>query len=312
MRLRGAVDVERLEQALSSVIAKHEALRTELRDAGGVPCQWIRPGQEAQVTLKISRVAAEELPTALREELHKPFNLACDLPIRARLFAVDDEHILLVVIHHVACDGASAAPFWQDLTTAYNGEPLQELSIQYADFALWQREILEPATDPYGILRRGSKYWSHTLAGMPDVINLPTDRPRRVARSITGETIPLLINSELHTHLTTYARAHSTTVFTVVHTALTMTLARCGAGPDVVVGAVVSGRQNRSLDDLVGIFANTVVLRVNTCGADTFEQLLHRARETDLEALAHQEIPIEHVVEIVNPIRSFTHTRWSR
>lgn len=179
--------------------------------------------------------------------------------------------------------------------------------MQYADFALWQREVLDPNTDPYAIVRHQSDFWGSTLAGMPEVVGLATDRPRTPDRSAVGARVPIAVAPEVHAGLQALARSRRTTVFTVVHTALTAALARFGAGPDVAIGGVVSGRVDPALDDLVGFFANTLVLRVDTSGEPSFEELLERAREADLAALSNQELPVERVVDLVNPERSFAH-----
>lgn len=320
LRLTGRLDRPVLEAALNDVVARHEALRTVLTvSADGEPRQKVTDPADAGIGLPLSEVTEDELRPALREKLGQPFDLAEDLPIRARLLRVTDQrdetHVLLVVVHHVACDGASIAPFWRDLAAAFNFRTGQAvpaavpapLGVQYADYALWQRELLDPDRDPYTLVKRQSAYWATALAGMPEVIEVPTDRPRPEVRSVRGGAVPLALPADAHARLAAFARSRRTTVFTVVHAAVTAVLDRLGAGPDIAVGAVVAGRSDRALDDLVGFFANTVVLRVRTDGAPTFDTLVERARETDLAAFAHQELPFEQVVDMVRPVRTLAH-----
>ncbi|MEU4570854.1 condensation domain-containing protein, partial [Micromonospora sp. NPDC023956] len=316
LRLRGPLDVAALRAALTAVVARHEALRTVLELADDVVVQRIVPADRVDLPCPVVEVTGADLPAALRDAVGRTFDLARDLPVRAGLFRlVDgagpvDTHVLLVVVHHVACDGSSAAPFWRDLAAAYDTPSALPPAppVQYADFALWQRDLLHPDRDRHDLVRRQSRFWSTALAGMPELIGLPTDRPRTTHRTATGAAVPLRVPRSLHLGLAALARAHRATVFTVVHAALTALLARRGAGPDVVVGAVVSGRVDPALDDLVGFFANTVVLRVDAGGDPTFLRLLERAKETGLAALANQDLPFERVVELVNPTRTFAYS----
>ncbi|MFD7971064.1 amino acid adenylation domain-containing protein [Streptomyces clavifer] len=320
LRLTGRLDRQALDAALNDVVARHEALRTVLTvTAEGEPRQEVADPAEGWIGLPLSDVTVGGLQSALRETLAQPFDLAGDLPIRARLLRVtdlpDETHVLLVVVHHVACDGASIAPFWRDLAAAFNSrtersEPAAAtapLAVQYADYALWQRELLDPDRDPYSLVKRQSAYWATALAGIPEVIAVPTDRPRPDVRSVRGGAVPLALPADAHARLAAFARSRRTTVFTVVHAAVTALLDKLGAGPDIAVGAVVAGRSDRALDDMVGFFANTVVLRVRTDGAPSFDALVERARQTDLAAFAHQELPFEQVVDVVSPVRTLAH-----
>lgn len=310
VRLRGRLDVRRLRDALTQVVVRHEALRTVLEwgEDGEVYQRVLAAGGPAP-SLDVRDTTTARLPAAMRTALHDTVDLSADLPIRGWLFRLTDEtiqtHVLLVVVHHVACDGASVVPFWRDLATAYDtrSAPAPALELQYADFTLWQRALLDPATDPQGVVRRQSRFWQQTLAGVPAVIPLATDRPRPPTRSALGGGVPLTVPADVHGRAAAFARDHQTTVFTVVHAAVVTLLARHGAGPDVVIGAVLSGRADPALDDLVGFFANTVALRVDAGGAATFGELVDRARETDLAALANGDLPIERVVDLVNPDR---------
>ncbi|MFJ9427342.1 amino acid adenylation domain-containing protein [Streptomyces sp. NPDC101249] len=321
LRLTGRLDPSVLEAALNDVIARHEALRTVLTvSAEGEPRQRVAAPGQPGTPLPVTDVTEARLPAAMRELTARPFDLAADPPLRALLLRVtdapEDTHVLLVVVHHVACDGASVAPFWRDLAAAFNsrsGHPdpaggPPPLPVQYADYALWQRDLLDPDRDPHTLVKRQSAYWASALAGLPELTGTPTDRPRPEIRSADGGAVPLTLPADAHARLAAFARSRRTTVFTVVHAAVTALLDHLGAGPDIAVGAVVAGRTDHALDDLVGFFANTVVLRVRTDGAPDFDTLVERARETDLAALAHQDLPFEQVVDVLRPARTLAHT----
>jgi len=320
IRLRGQVDVAVLRRALTDVIARHEVLRTLIETGDGTPCQRILPADRAVPELTEVDVAAADLPQAMRRAAQKPFHLDAALPIRGWLFHLggdelaDDEHVLLVVMHHTACDGASIGAFWRDFATAYNARKASDtpqwtrLPLQYADYALWQRARFDQERDPSGIVRRQSDFWASTLAGLPQVMPLPTSRPRTDVRGASGGRVMLSVDSGLHTKLAALARHKRTTVFTVVHAAVVALLARMGAGPDVVIGTVVSGRTDREVIDLIGFFANTVVLRVDASGDPCLTDLVDRARDADLAAFAHQDLPFEHVVDLVGPVRSMAYS----
>ncbi|MER7466097.1 amino acid adenylation domain-containing protein [Streptomyces sp. NPDC097981] len=315
LRLTGRVDVPALRRALADVADRHHVLRTVLVMEDGQIVQRVREGEAAAPRLDQVRIAPEDLDAAVRAEARIPFDLAADLPIRATLFDLDhDEHLLLVVTHHVACDGVSLHPLLRDLTTAYEARTggaaphWRPLPVQYADYAAWQRELFGRADrDPSGLLRKQYRYWEERLAGLPDAIPLPLDRPRPPVRSGEGAAVPFAVGPAAHRALRALAQSRRTTTFTVVHAALAQLLAERGAGEDVVVAAVVSDRGDPALDELVGFFVSTLVLRVDASGDPGFEGLLDRVREADLAAFAHQDLPFEYVVDLVNPPRSLAH-----
>ncbi|MFJ4206088.1 amino acid adenylation domain-containing protein [Streptomyces sviceus] len=308
VRLKGAgLDPDALTEALSDLVTRHEILRTVYPDVDGIPRQRLLDPATARPQLRTERAAAHELPVQLAELTGREFRLAHDIPIRAHLLALGpQDHVLLLVLHHIAADGRSLEPLVRDLSTAYRArregrEPdWAPLPVQYADFAVWQRQRVLDDSAPDSQLA----YWRQALAGLPDELALPVDRPRPARATHRGGDVPVRLAPALHGRLRALAAETGTTPFMVVQAALAALLTRLGAGTDIPVGTPVAGRADEVLDDLVGCFLNTLVLRTDTSGAPTFRELLGRVREADLAAYAHQDLPFEQVVEALNPPRS--------
>ncbi|WP_436775398.1 condensation domain-containing protein, partial [Yinghuangia sp. YIM S09857] len=341
VRLRGVLDADALRAAVRDVAARHEALRTvcvESPGAVGDPGDHLAQrlvsadhpafGVEFVSVSAVAgagtgtasttdstdadRAAAETRVAALvAEAVRRPFDLAADPPLRVSVFTVaPEEHVLLAVFHHIAVDEWSIRPFAHDLAAAYTARHAgrapdwDDLPVQYADFTLWQRDLLGDPDDADSVHTRQLAYWREELAGLPQEIALPADRPRPTMATYRGGTVETLLPAEAADRLRGIARAAGASSFMVFQSAVALLLHRLGAGDDIPLGSPVAGRDDEALGDLIGFFVNTVVARADVSGDPTFAELLGRMRDTDLRAFAHQDLPFERLVEALNPVRS--------
>ncbi|MGW6598678.1 amino acid adenylation domain-containing protein [Streptomyces sp. NPDC055036] len=321
MRLTGEADEEALRAALIDLMVRHETLRTVVQEAAGRPVQRILSPAEVGSSLTVTRTGAGELAEALATSARYAFRLDAECPLRAELFIAgsdegSDEQVLLLLLHHIACDHASLAPLLADFRTAYTARlrglapDWAPLPVRYADFTLWQRRALGTDGEPTPLARRGLTHWTRVLDGLPERIELPADRTAGTAGEEAvdaGDTVTFHIPAPVHSRLAELAATERASVFMVVHAGLAALLTRLGAGTDIPVGTAVSERADARWDGIVGFFVNTLVLRADTSDASgtmTFRQLLGRVREADLAAFAHQYTPFDHVVEALAPHRS--------
>ena len=258
-------------------------------------------------------ISEADLCEALATAAQQGFDLSAQIPLRAELFVLSQsEQVLLLVLHHIAGDGWSLAPLARDLARAYAARchgaapQLPALAVQYADYTLWQQHALGSETDPESPIARQIAFWTKTLEGLPEQLELPTDRPRPAVATYRGDTVPLRLKRELHGRLLTLARDNQVSLFMVLQAGLAALLSRLGAGIDIAIGSPIAGRTDHALEELVGFFVNTLVLRTDTSANPSFGELLSRVRAADLAAYAHQELPFERLVEILNPTRSLS------
>ncbi|MGW5450480.1 amino acid adenylation domain-containing protein [Nocardia sp. NPDC003979] len=313
VRLSGALDVDALRAAVRDLVTRHEVLRTMYPQVDGAGQQLILPVSDPRAVPEMAceQATEEQVPGLVAETVGVGFDVSLAPPIRLRLLRLSaQEHVLICVVHHIAGDGVSMGPLTRDLMTAYvqrsaGSEPqLPPLRVQYADFTLWQRAVLGTEDDPESVLAQQIGYWRTQLAGLPDQLALPADRPRPSVATYRGATFDFRIPADVHAGLDKLAHTHNSTLFMVVHAALSALLARLSGSTDIAIGTPVAGRGDAALDDLIGMFVNTLVLRTEVDPAMGFEELLAQARATDVAAFGHADVPFERLVELLDPARS--------
>lgn len=311
IELAGDLDTKALEAAINDIVAQHETLRTIFPVTAGDAHQYIIDSSEAQVELLVTRINESDLNAEITSASRYSFNLAMEPSIYAQLFTVKhDKHVLVLLLHHIVADGWSLTPLTRDITAAYKARTrgevpnLPPLPVQYADYALWQEELLARDSGEDSLVAKQLDYWKETLANLPEQLELPMDFPRPIEPSYKGDSWRFTIPSVLHGKLIELARENGVSLFMVLQAGLASLFTRLGAGTDIPIGSPIAGRNDDSLSDVVGLFINTLVLRTDTSGNPTFRELLERVRTVDLEAYEHQDLPFERLVEELNPPRS--------
>ncbi|HSU12938.1 non-ribosomal peptide synthetase/type I polyketide synthase [Longimicrobium sp.] len=315
LRLSGALDAAALERALGEIVRRHETLRTAFVDTGDGPVQVIAPFQG--YTLPVEDLSA--LPARKRRakvarrvaaDAELPFDLAAGPLFRAALLRLgEEEHVLLLCVHHIVSDGWSLDVLFRELGALYAAfrdglpSPLPELPVQYADFAAWQRRRLSGP-----VLERQLAWWKERLAGAPALLELPTDRPRTAERSWRGSHEPVSFPPALARRLEALARGEGATLYMVLLAAFQVLLGRYAGSDDVVVGSPIAGRDVPGVEGLVGFFINALAMRADLSGDPAFRQLLGRVRAGTLDAYEHQEIPFEKLVAELQPERATSHS----
>ena len=313
LRLVGRLDRAALEGALCDLIERHESLRTVFPEHLGVPRQSILEPGAARLRLAVAATEEAQLAAALTAAAGRGFDLSCELPLRAHLFELGaEQHVLLLLLHHIAGDGWSLGPLARDLAALYRARcagvaaALAPLPVQYADYTLWQQAVLGAEDDGASVMARQLSYWTAALAGLPEQIELPADRPRPAVASHRGGRVALTIDAGLHRGLAALARGCGASLFMVLQAALAGLLSRLGAGSDIAIGSPIAGRGDAALDELIGFFVNTLVLRTDTSGNPGFKALIGRVRAGNLAAYGHADLPFERLVEVLNPARSLS------
>ncbi len=314
IRLDGALDVPALQAAVRDLVERHESLRTVYPELDGVGYQVVLPVPDVPSQLRPMDITVDELQHWVSELVLAPFDVTQLAPIRMALLRLSDaEHVLVWVAHHIAADGWSLGPLTRDLMIAYAARAAgdapgwEPLEVQYADYTLWQRDTLGSEDDPKSLVAQQETYWRQALAGMPELLELPTDRPRPPIASHRGADHAFDIDADVHAALDTLAQQQNTTLFMVVHAALAVLLSRLSGSADIAIGTPIAGRGDRLLDNQIGMFVNTLVLRTQVRAGEPFDAVLARARETDLGAFSHADLPFERLVEVLNPPRAQSH-----
>ncbi|MEU4105553.1 amino acid adenylation domain-containing protein [Streptomyces tanashiensis] len=305
-----APDRAALAAAVADVAARHEVLRTVFLAPDDEPYQHVLA--PAAVRLRTVECPERERAERVARFTAETFDLTRELPLRVALFLPEDGPgaTLAVLLHHVAGDGWSLEPLMTDLAHAYaaraggHAPDREPLPVQYADYTLWQNELLGDADDPESAVARGLAHWSAALEGLPAATDLPLDRPRPAVRAHDGALVTATVEPGVHARLVRLAEEHDASLLMVLQAALGLALRAYGAGERTLLGTPVAGRDDEALDELVGFFVNTLVLPTDTSGDPALTDLLHRVRDTDLAAFAHQRLPFDLLVEHLNPPRT--------
>jgi amino acid adenylation domain-containing protein/FkbM family methyltransferase len=304
LRLRGPLNLTALEQSLNEIIARHETLRTVFSVVDGQPVQWIRTSLTIPiVSTMVEAQTAEEREAKVRqlarEDAGRPFDLEAGPLLRVRLLGLGErEHVLLLTMHHIVSDGWSMGVLVRELCALYEAfsqgseSPLVALEVQYADYAQWQREHLVGA-----VLEQQLGYWREQLGGAPALLELPVDHARPAVQSFRGARESVRLGEELTRELKELSRAEGVTLFMTLLTGFAVLLWRYTGADDVVVGTPVANRGRREVESLIGFFVNTLPLRLQITGEESFAETVGRVREVCLGGYAHQEVPFERVVE---------------
>jgi amino acid adenylation domain-containing protein len=314
-QLKGPLDLQLLARALEGLVERHSILRTTYRQIGGTPMQVIGAVEPVEINVVDLRgLPAEgqqsESQRILKDESRFRFDLIEGPVLRPTVIRLaDDEHILMLNMHHIATDGYSRSALYRDLTVLYEafGEgrpsPLEPLRIQYADYAVWQRRWLDE-----GVADAQLEYWKRKLERAPSRLDLPTDFPRPPVRSWVGDNTSVMLDTATRESLRGVARSGDATLFVALLGVFGALLARHSGQDDIVIGTPFAARNRTELESMVGYFINPLALRLDLSGDPTFNELVARAKDTTLEAFAHADVPYESVVRVTNPQRDLSQT----
>jgi amino acid adenylation domain-containing protein/non-ribosomal peptide synthase protein (TIGR01720 family) len=315
LHIKGVLKVGILTRCFNEIIRRHESLRTTFPVVGGSPVQKIAPALELEMPLVNLSILSDaerqiRIQRLMTEEAGRPFDLTRGPLLRALLLRLaEDEHVLLLTAHHISADGWSVKVFMREMATLYEAysherpAPLPELPIQYADFSIWQRLYLTG-----DVLAAQLAYWKRQLGGDLPVLSLPADRLRPHTRTFRGATESLRLSAELSEAVRSLSRRHHATLFMTLLAAFKVLLSRYTGQQDILVGTPVANRNYQELEDLIGFFVNTQVLRTEVSGEQSFQELLDRVKKIALDAYAHQDVPFERLIEELQPSRSLSHT----
>lgn len=314
LAMTGKLNVAALQQTLHEVVRRHESLRTTFAIVEGTPYQVIQPARPFALPLVDLRALAAdaqrvEVQRLCEREAEQPFDLSQDCMLRGQVLQLAEEHFVLVLtMHHIAADGWSMGVLvreWNALYTAFSQgqpSPLPELALQYVDFALWQRSYLQG-----DVLAQQTAYWKRQLTGAPELLQLPTDRPRTAQQSFRGATVTVAINPALTQQLRHLSQAHGATLYMTLLAAFQLLLARISGQQEIVVASPIANRHRQELEPLIGFFVNTLALRGDLRANPSFLTLLDQVKATTQAAYDHQDLPFERLVEELNLQRNLNH-----
>jgi amino acid adenylation domain-containing protein len=314
-RFLGDLNIPVLEKSLSTIVARHEILRTNYINEDGNPIQVISAARSLELPIfnienqSLSQ-QEQDIKKLLSQERQRPFNFSQDLMLRSCLLKISNtEYILLLVVHHIAADGLSMGIFCQELNSLYREfsqnlpSSLPELPIQYADFAQWQRQYLQD-----NVLDDSINYWKKHLAGAPELLSLPTDRPRPAVQTYRGSTKSLILSSQITEGIRLLSQREKSTLFMTMLAAFNTLLYRYTSSEDIVIGAALGNRNQKETEGLIGFFVNSLALRTDISGNPSFTELLRRVREVSLGAYEYQDLPFEKLVEVLQPKRDLSYS----
>jgi amino acid adenylation domain-containing protein len=314
LHLIGSLQVTTLEIVVQEIVRRHEALRTNFEMVNGSPIQIIHPNPKVNMQVVDLQDFTEveqsvQVQQLITQEAARSFNLAHDPLLRVTLLKLgENSHVLLLVMHHIVSDGWSMTVFIRELSALYQSfskgvpSPLPELPIQYADFTIWQRQWLQGK-----VLETQLNYWKQQLAGAQPLLELPTDRPRPPVQTFRGGTQSFQLDRDLTQKLKRLSQQSGTTLFMTLLAAFVTLLSRYSNQSDIIVGSPIANRNRGEIESLIGFFVNTLVLRIQCAGNPSFEQLLQRVQQVALDAYAHQDVPFEQLVEVLQPERSLSY-----
>ena len=309
VRLKGTLQTDTLQAAFNQLLARHDALRTTFAvNSAGDPIQQVH--DDVPLELPIIAVAEADVPTMLKDIVKRPFNLSTPPLIRVQLLQVaEDDHLLVIVMHHIVSDGWSMNILVREIATLYHAiqadypNPLPDLPIQYPDFAAWQRNWLQGE-----VLEQQIGYWQQRLTGAPDTLNLPTDYLRPTMQSYRGATYRHDLPTDLTQRVIQFSRHANATPFMTLLAAYQLLLARYSGQADIVVGSPIANRNRSEIENLIGFFVNMLVLRTQIGAEDNFNDLLAQVRQHALDGYAHQDVPFEKLVDALNVPRDMSYS----
>ncbi|WP_174187479.1 non-ribosomal peptide synthetase, partial [Nocardia barduliensis] len=313
VRLSGHLDVDALRAAIRDLIERHEVLRTSYPEHDGTGSQRVHPVSDpvAVPDLEVREITEAQIPQHLLAAMTEGFDVTVAPPMRLCLLrSAESEHVLVAVVHHIAADGSSMGPLARDLMTAYSARAAgsapswEPLPVQYADYTLWQREMLGEESDQNSLFARQIGFWRQRLADVPERLDLPADRARPAVFSGRGASLEFKIDAGVHSALNGLAQRFEATLFMVAHAAFAVLLARLSNTGDITVGTPVAGRGDAVVDGVIGMFVNTLALRTQVDPGDSFAEVLDQVRSRDIEAFAHADVPFERLVQVLDPVRS--------